>query len=230
MPFESVMPSNQLILCHPLFLLRSIFPSIRVFSNESAIHIRWPKYQDWCFSFSISPSKEYSALIPGLICFLAFQGTLTVHQISSQNIMKKRWSTIGRRIGGVYWTLEIKNIPHREKDRTSLFECEKLSWSQKLWDCPDGSDGEEFACNEGDMGWIPGLRRPPGEENGNSGAEPSSSASPALAGGAFTTEPPGKPNVIKHTMQIYIQNFKIFTEKIIQKLLLQKRCKCSVQI
>ena len=58
---ESVMPSNHLILCHPLFLLPSIFPSIRVFSNESALHIRWPKY--WSFSFSISPSNEYSGLI-----------------------------------------------------------------------------------------------------------------------------------------------------------------------
>ena len=59
---ESVMSSNHLILCHPLLLLPSIFPSIRVFSDESVLHIRWPKY--WSFSFSISPSKEYSELIP----------------------------------------------------------------------------------------------------------------------------------------------------------------------
>ena len=58
---ESVMPSNRLILCHPLFLLPLIFPSIRVFSNELALHIRWPEY--WCFIFSISPSNEYSRLI-----------------------------------------------------------------------------------------------------------------------------------------------------------------------
>ena len=58
---ESVMPSNHLILCHPLLLLPSIFPSIRVFSNESAHRIRWPKY--WSFSFSISPSNEYSGFI-----------------------------------------------------------------------------------------------------------------------------------------------------------------------
>ena len=76
-PFESVMPSNQLILCHPLLLLPSIFPSISVFSNESALRIRWPKY--WCFSFIISPSNEH----PGLISFrmdwldlLSVQGTL----------------------------------------------------------------------------------------------------------------------------------------------------------
>ena len=77
MSIESVMPSNHLILCHPLLFLPSIFPSIRVFSNESVLHIRWPKY--WSFSFSISPSSEYS----GLISFrtdwfelLAVQGTL----------------------------------------------------------------------------------------------------------------------------------------------------------
>ena len=61
MSIKLVMPSNHLILCRPLLLLPSIFPSIRVFSNESVLHIRWPKY--WSFSFSISPSNEYSALI-----------------------------------------------------------------------------------------------------------------------------------------------------------------------
>ena len=61
MSIESVMPSNHLILCCPFLLLPSVFPSIRVFSNESVLHIRWPKY--WSFSFSISPSDEYSGLI-----------------------------------------------------------------------------------------------------------------------------------------------------------------------
>ena len=61
MSIESVMPANHLIFCHPLLLQASIFPSIRVFSKESALHIRWPKY--WSFSFSISPSNEYSGLI-----------------------------------------------------------------------------------------------------------------------------------------------------------------------
>ena len=65
---ESVMPSNHLILCHPLLLLPSIFPSIGVFSNESALHIRWPKY--WSFSFSISPSNEYSGLISSKLLLL----------------------------------------------------------------------------------------------------------------------------------------------------------------
>ena len=61
MSIESVMPSNHLILCHPLLLLTSIFPSIRVFSNEPVLYIRWPKY--WSFSFSLSPSNEYSGQI-----------------------------------------------------------------------------------------------------------------------------------------------------------------------
>ena len=77
MSIESVMPSNHLILCHPLLLLPSIFPIIKFFSNESTLHMRWPKY--WSFSFNISPSNEH----PGLISFrmdwldlLAIQGTL----------------------------------------------------------------------------------------------------------------------------------------------------------
>ena len=82
---ESVMPSNHLILCHPLLLLPSIFPSVRVFSNESALHIRWPKY--WSFSFNISPCNEH----PGLISFrmdwldlLAVQGTLVFSNTTVQ--------------------------------------------------------------------------------------------------------------------------------------------------
>ena len=77
MSVESVMPSNHFILCRPLLLLPSIFPSIRVFSNESALRIRWPRY--WSFSFSISPSNEYSGLISFRIDWfdlLAVQGTL----------------------------------------------------------------------------------------------------------------------------------------------------------
>ena len=77
MCIESVMPSYHLILCCPLFLLPSIFPSIRVFSNESVLCIRWPKY--WSFSFSISPSNEYSTLIFFRMDWLnplAVQGTL----------------------------------------------------------------------------------------------------------------------------------------------------------
>ena len=90
---ESVMPSNHLIFCIPLLLLPSIFPSIRVFSNESALHIRWPKY--WSFSFSISPSNIY----PGLISFrmdwldlLSVQGTLKSllqHHSSKASILRR---------------------------------------------------------------------------------------------------------------------------------------------
>ena len=77
MSTESVIPSNHLFLCHPLFLLPSIFPRIRVFSNESVLHIRWPK--NWSFSFSISPSNDYSELISirmEWLDLLAVQGTL----------------------------------------------------------------------------------------------------------------------------------------------------------
>ena len=93
MSIESVTPSNHLTLCHPLLLLPSIFPSIRVFSNESALHIRWPKY--WSFSFNISPSNEH----PGLISFrmdwldlLAVQGTLKSllqHHSSKASILRR---------------------------------------------------------------------------------------------------------------------------------------------
>ena len=74
---ELVMPSNHFILCHPLLLSPSIFPSIRIFSNESVLHIRWPKY--WSFSFNISPSNEHSGLISfrmDLLDLLVVQGTL----------------------------------------------------------------------------------------------------------------------------------------------------------
>ena len=91
MSIELVMPSNRLILCHPLLLLPSIFSSIRVFSNESVLHIRWPKY--WSFSFNISPSNEH----PGWTSFsmdwldlLAVQGTinsLLQHHSSNPSIL-----------------------------------------------------------------------------------------------------------------------------------------------
>ena len=80
MPIESVMPSNPLIFCHPLLLQPSIFPSIRVFSNESVLHLRCPKY--WSFSFSIIPSNEYSGPISfrmDWLDVLAVQGTLESH-------------------------------------------------------------------------------------------------------------------------------------------------------
>ena len=88
-----VMPSNHLILCHPLFLLPSIFPSIRVFSNELALSIRWPKY--WSFSFNISPSNEYSGPIyfrMNWLDLLVVQGTLKnllQHHSSRESILQR---------------------------------------------------------------------------------------------------------------------------------------------
>ena len=93
MSIESLMPSNHLILCHPLLLLPSIFPSIRVFSNESVLHIRWPMY--WSFSISISPSNEYSGLISFRIDWLdllAVQGTLKSflqHHSSKASVLRQ---------------------------------------------------------------------------------------------------------------------------------------------
>ena len=99
MSIESVMPSSHLILCRPLLLLPSVFSSTRVFSNESALHIRWPKY--WSFSFNISPSNEH----PGLISFrtdwldvLAVQGT---HKSLLQHHSSKEKVTAIRKIGKV---------------------------------------------------------------------------------------------------------------------------------
>ena len=122
MSIELVMPSNHLILCRLLLLLPSIFPSIRVFSNESALHIRWPKY--WSFSFSISPSSEH----PGLISFkmdwldlLAVQGTLKSllqHHSSKASILRcsafftvqlsHQYMTTGKTIALTRWTFVDK--------------------------------------------------------------------------------------------------------------------------
>ena len=115
---ESVMPSNHLILCRRLLLLPSISPSIRVFSSESALHIRWPKY--WSFSFSISPSNEYSGLISFRMDWLdlfAVQGTLKSilqHQSSKASIFRcsgffkvqlsHPYMTIGKTIALTRWT------------------------------------------------------------------------------------------------------------------------------
>ena len=98
MSIELVMPSNHLILCRPLLLPTSIFPSIRVFSKESALCIRWPKY--WSFSFNISPSNEYSGLISfrmDWLDFLAVQGTLESllqHHSSKASILQHSASFI----------------------------------------------------------------------------------------------------------------------------------------
>ena len=104
MSIESMMPCNYLIICHPLLLLPFIFPSIRVFSNESVLHIRWPKY--WSFSFSISLSNEYLGWIPlelpGLISLLSkglsrvfSSTTIWKHQFSKSNAL---WTTLEQKL------------------------------------------------------------------------------------------------------------------------------------
>ena len=125
MSIQSVIPSNHLILCRPLLLLPSIFSSLRVFSNESALCIRWPKY--WSFSFNISPSKEH----PGLISFrmewldlLAVQGTLKSlsqhHSSKTSNLwhsaflivkLSHPYMTTGKTIAFTRWTFVSKIMP-----------------------------------------------------------------------------------------------------------------------
>ena len=108
MSIESVMPSNHLILCHPLLLLPSIFPSIRVFSNESTLHIRWTKY--WSFSFNISPSNEYSGQISfrmDWLDLLAVQGTLKSllqHHSSKASMILLRYYNIPK-VWSLLWCI-----------------------------------------------------------------------------------------------------------------------------
>ena len=125
MTIELVMPSNHLILCRPLLLLPSIFPSIRVFSNESVLCIRWPK--DWSFSFSSGPSNEYSGLISfrlDWLDLLAVQGTLKSllqHHSSKASILQRSaffivklshpYTTTGKTIALSRWTFVGKVIP-----------------------------------------------------------------------------------------------------------------------
>ena len=158
------MPSNHLILCRPLLLPPSIFPSIRVFSNESVLHMRWPKH--WSFSFSISPSNEYSGLISfkmDWLDLLAVQGTLKSllqHHSSKTPILwcsaffivqlSHLYMTPRKTIALTRWT--FVNIP--------LYGCMYLGF-------PGDSDSKVSACNVGDWGSIPRLRRSPGEGNGN---------------------------------------------------------------
>ena len=134
MSITSVMPSNHLILCHPL-LLPSVFPSIRVFSSESILYIRWPK--DWSFSFSISPSKEYSGLISFRMYRLdlfAVQGTLKSlfqHHSSKASILQHSaffmvqlshpYMTTGKTVSLTRWTFVCKVM-------SLLFIC-CLGWS-----------------------------------------------------------------------------------------------------
>ena len=160
---ESVMPSNHLTHCRPFLLLPSIFPSIRVFSNESVLCIKWPKY--WNFSFSINSSSEYSGLISFRVDWLdllAVQGTLKSlqHHSSKASFLRRSaffmvqlshpYMTTGKTIALTIWTLLAMFLFFHMLSRLVMgFPC--------------GSAGKESACNLGDPGSIPGLERFPGE-------------------------------------------------------------------
>ena len=138
MSIESMMPSNHLILCQPLLLLPPIPPRIMVFSNESALHIRWPKY--WSFSFSISPSNEYSGLISFRIDWfnlLAVQETLKSlpqhHSLKASILwpstsfmiqLSHPYMSTGKTIALIVWTfvsIEMQNLkPHLRPTRQNL--------------------------------------------------------------------------------------------------------------
>ena len=151
MSIESVMPSNHLILCHPLLLLPSIFPSIRVYSNESVLCIRWPKY--WSFSFSISPSNEYSRLISFRIDWFdlfAVQGTLKSllqHHSSKASILQHSaffmvqlsypYMTTGKTIALTRWTFvgKVMSLLFNMQSRFVIVflprsKCLLISWLQ----------------------------------------------------------------------------------------------------
>ena len=138
---------NHLILCCPLLLLPSVFPSIRVFFSESALHIRWSKF--WSFSFSISPSNEYSGLISFGINWcdlLAVQGTL-------KNLLQHYSSKTSILLCSAFFIVQLSHPYMTPGKNTGL---------QTL----GGSDSKEFSCNAGDLGLFPGSGRFPGEGNG----------------------------------------------------------------
>ena len=126
MSIESVMPSNHLILCHPLLLLPSILPSIRVFSNESVLCIRWPKY--WSFSFSISPSNEYSGLISfrmDWLDLLAVQGSL-------QSLLQQHSSKASNLQHSTFFIVQL-SYPYTTTGETShSFDWTDLCWQSNV--------------------------------------------------------------------------------------------------
>ena len=141
------MPSNHLILCRPLFLLPSIFPSIRVFSKESVLHIRWPKY--WSFSFSISPSNEYSgpsSFRMDWFGLLAVQGTLKSllqHHSSKASILRcstffivqlsHPYMTPGKTIALTRWTFVGKVMHHKQFYHKPIDITDKKFYVQAIW-------------------------------------------------------------------------------------------------
>ena len=165
MSIELVMPSNHLILCHPLLILPSNFPSIRVFSNESVLYIRWPEY--WSFSFSISPSNEYSGLIffrMNWLDLLADQRTLKSllqHHSSHTSIvwhsalliiqLSYPYLSTGKTIALTRWTLfgKVMSLLFNMLSRLVAQTVKHLPTMRETW------------C------FIPGSGRSPGEGNGN---------------------------------------------------------------
>ena len=119
---ESVMPSNHLILCHPLLLVPSIFPSIRVFSNESVLRMRWPKY--WSFSFSISPSNEH----PGLISF----GSPFCPKDSQESSPTLQFKSINSSVLSFHYCPTLTSIHDYWKNHS--FDCMNLCWQDNVFD------------------------------------------------------------------------------------------------
>ena len=111
MSIESVMPSNHLILCHPLLLLPSIFPSIRVSSNESVLGIRWPKY--WSFSFNISPSNEQ----PGMICFRKNWLDILAVQVTLKSLLQHHSSKASILWHSAFFTVQL-SYPYMTTGKT----------------------------------------------------------------------------------------------------------------
>ena len=163
MPIESVMPSNHLILCHPLPLLPSIFPSIRVFSNQSALHMSWPKY--WSFSFSISPSSEH----PGLISFrmdwldlFAVQGLQHPNQSPDARIpvgilsVLNNWLPVCKK---VQLSLEPACCSNHVSLSNKLYSPLILSHVWKFFSIPHPDHGTFYIINEGELrSWDTSVR------------------------------------------------------------------------
>ena len=166
MSIESVLPTNQLILGHLLLLLPSIFPSLRVFSSELALRIRWSKY--WSFSFSISPSSEYSGLIvfrADWLDLLAVQGTLKSllqhHSLTASILQRREKSKI------ILFRLMLKSLSPVFSSRNFIVSGLTLKSLIYSWGFPGASVVKNMPANAGDSGSVLGLGRSPGEGNSN---------------------------------------------------------------